>query len=364
MVAQSVYRLDAWELAARLSYQFWGTMPDYALRDAASSGKLLTDDGYLSEVDRLVSDPRATTTMRAFFEQWLWPLLELPPLDSRVADPVYRAFAGTNLPGPALRNHMIADVLDAAVWVTSHDGTLTDLFMNRLSFARDPDLASIYGVPIWNGTGDPPTLPASRVGLLTRAAFLSTGTVNSRPIMKGVFIRSTLLCDTLPPPPGDAANTPLLLMGNHTTREVIESITEVPGSACAACHRSLINPLGFASENFDGLGRERAQQVFYDATGAVAGNKAIDTTSTPFVTAGDPAVSHGMGELTPLILNSGKVSKCVAKRFFRFTFRRIESELDEGTIDALTQLVTDGKLVDLFKGVALRPEFKQRVITP
>jgi hypothetical protein len=363
-VSTNTYRLDSWELAARLSYHLWGTMPDAALRDAATSGKLLTDAGYAAEVARLMADPRADATLRTFFEQWLWPLLELPPLDSRATDPVFKAFAAANLPSSMLRTHMISEVLDVSLWVTSHGGGLGELLTNNLSFARDADLAAIYGVAPWSGQGDPPTLPASRVGLLTRAAFLATGTVNTRPIMKGVFIRTTLLCDTLPPPPPNAANTPIPPAANQTTREVVESITEQTGTVCAGCHKSFINPLGFASENFDSLGRERAQQTFFDDTGKAIGSKAVDTTSAPGVVFGDPAPSTGIGDVTNLIVKSGKVEPCLATRFFRFTFRRLEGAGDRDTIDALAQLAVKGTLTDLFKGVALRPEFKQRVVTP
>jgi hypothetical protein len=363
-VTANLYRLDAWELATRLSYHFWGTMPDAALRDAATSGTLLTDAGYAAEVARLMGDPRADATLRNFFQQWLWPLLELPPLDSRASDPVFKAFAAANLPGSALRTHMITEVLDASSWVTSHGGGVGELLTNKLSFARDADLAAIYGVTPWSGQGDPPALPASRVGLLTRAAFLSTGTVNTRPIMKGVFIRTTLLCDTLPPPPPNAANTPIPTAVNQTTREVIESITEQTGTVCAGCHKSFINPLGFASENFDSLGRERAQQAFFDDTGKPTGSKAVDTTSTPGVVLGDMAPSAGIGDVTALIAKSGKVEPCLATRLFRFAFRRLEGDGDRAAIDALAQLAAKGTLADLFEGVALRPEFKQRVITP
>ncbi|MDB4979526.1 MAG: Cellulose-binding domain protein [Myxococcales bacterium] len=364
LVAGTIYRLDAWELAARLSYHFWGTLPDAGLRDDARSGKLLTDAGYTAAVDRLMADPRADATLRSFFEQWLWPLLELPPLDSRSGDIVYQAFAGVNLPGPMLRPHMLADVLDAASWVTAHDGTIADLLTNRLSFAKDGDLASIYGLPPWNGQGTPPTLPPARVGLLTRAAFLSTGTINSRPVMKGVFIRTTLLCDPIPPPPPNAANTPIAASANQTTREVIESVTEATGTVCVGCHKSFINPLGFASESFDGLGRERAQQTFFDDGGKVTGQKAVDTTSVPGVTNGDRTASAGMADVTRLIVASGKVEACLASRVFRYAFRRLESDGDQATLDGLTRLARTGTLRDLFKGVALRAEFRQRVIAP
>jgi hypothetical protein len=363
-VAPNVYALDGWELAARLSYHFWGTMPDQALRDAAASGKLLTYDGYASEVDRLMADPRASAALRTFFEQWFWPLLDLPPLDGRPSDPVFKAFAGGDLPSASLRGHMLADVLDAATWVTAHGGGVAELLTNRLSFARDADLAAIYGVAPWDGAGTPPMLPASRVGLLTRAAFLSTGTANTRPIMKGVFIRQTLLCDVIPPPPPNAANTTITPSAGQTTRDVITSITEASGTPCRGCHATFINPLGFASESFDSLGRERAAQAFFDDTGKVTGSKAVDTASTPAVVSGDATPSTGIGDVTRLVVASGKVQACFATRLFRYAFRRLEGVGDGPAIDGLASLAAKGTLADVFKGVALRPEFRQRVIAP
>jgi hypothetical protein len=359
----STYRLDAWELASRLSYHFWGTMPDATLRSAAASGKLLTDDGYASEVNRLVADARADVTRRTFFQQWLWPLLELPALDSRASDPAFKAFAGTNLPGPTLKDHMVKDVLDAASWVTSHGGTVVDLLTNRQSFAKDADLAGIYGIAPWNGMGDPPMLPAERAGLLTRPAFLSTGTTGTRPIMKGVFIRETLLCDAIPPPPANAAATAIVITPAQTTRQTLVALTEASGTVCAGCHKALINPLGFASENFDGLGRARTQESFYDTTGKLVGTKPVDTSSVPGVVAGDPASSTGIADVTQLIAKSDKVQACLAAKYFRFAFRRIETAKDTDAITGLAQLAKTGTLGDLFMGVALRPEFKQRVIS-
>jgi len=363
-IAPDTYGLDAWELASRLSYHFWGTMPDAALRDAARSGALGTDEGYRAQVDRLFASAKTTDTLRTFFHQWLWPLLELPALDSRAGDPVYRAFAGADLPGPALRDHMVGDVLDAASWTLAHGGTLDDLLTNTQSFARDADLAAIYGVPPWDGVSDPPALPPERAGLLTRAAFLSTGTINTRPIMKGVFIRTTILCDNIPPPPPNAANTPIEVSTTETTREVIESITEQPGSACAGCHKPLINPLGFASESFDGLGRARTAQIFYDDTGKVVGEKAVDTTSVPAVLAGDATPSSGIGDVTRLVVESGKAARCLAQRYYRFAFRRIETDADEPVLDTLYAEIKKGSLAEAMKSVALRPEFKQRTVTP
>src|SRR5438477_8408598 len=104
--------------------------------------------------------------------------------------------------------------------------------------------------------------------------------------------------------------------------------------------------------------------MFFDDAGKPTGSKAIDTATTPGVVAGDTTTSTGMADVTRLIAASGKVERCLATKLFRYAFRRLEGDGDQPVIDGLAALAAKGKLGDLFKGVALRPEFKQRVITP
>ncbi len=360
-----IFALDAWELAARLSYHFWGTMPDAKLREAAKSGALLTAAGYAAEVDRLFADPRTETTFESFFTQWFWPLLELPALDSRLGDDTFKAFAGPNAPSGELRAKMVREVVQAATFVARNGGKVRDMLTNRQSFARDAELAAIYGVPAWNGVGIPPELPAERVGLLTRPAFLTTGTANTRPVMKGVFIRTTLLCDEVPPPPQDGMNVAINLSPTSSTRQVVEQITE-SNPACAGCHKSMINPLGFASEGFDALGRVRKTQTLFDTTGKVVGQANIDTSGIPAIRGNDTRVASGIGQVTEWLAESGRVEDCFAERYFRFTFRRIESTSgDRALVEVFAKAARDGRsLSDVMKATALRPEFKRRRILP
>jgi hypothetical protein len=197
-----VYELTAYELASRLSYQLWQTAPDDELLSAAADGSLLTSDGYGAEVERLISDAKARAALDEFFQDWA-KVEDLPALDAKNADPIFKAFAGSELPQPTLRAAMIDDVvgmLDYYTW-TQPSG-LSALLTSDKSFARDPALARIYGTTVWNGTAAPPSMPSGqRPGLFTRALFLSTGSANTRPIMKGVFLRRNVLCDPIPPPP-------------------------------------------------------------------------------------------------------------------------------------------------------------------
>src|SRR4029077_3642782 len=92
-----VYEVTPFELASRLSYQFWDTLPDETLWQAASDGSLLQPAVYQREVNRLYADPRTRPTMSRFVADWL-KTDELPALDTHDQDPIFRAFAGPDLP--------------------------------------------------------------------------------------------------------------------------------------------------------------------------------------------------------------------------------------------------------------------------
>jgi hypothetical protein len=352
--------LSAHELANKLAYHFWQTMPDEALSAAAESGALDTDAGWNAQIARLFADPKTTDALGQFAVEWLW-LDELAPLDGRKGDPVYDAFANGFVPTKELRQRMIDDVVEAFRHVVKKGGTFADFFRERGSFAATPDLAGLYGVSPWQG-GEPIETGPERVGLLTRPAFLATGSANTRPIMKGYFVRKALLCDDLPPPPNNAAAMMPQLRPDMTTREVVEQLTEAPGTACAGCHTTMINPLGFATENFDALGRHRAAQSLFDETGKKVGEKAVDTSSVPRVALDDTRASTGAAELTQILVDSGRVQACFARQYFRWTFVRIEDDRRDGC--ALRDLAEAAKgatsIGEVLSLVAKAPAFKKR----
>ncbi|MFO0550515.1 MAG: DUF1592 domain-containing protein [Polyangiaceae bacterium] len=355
-------KLGAYELASRLSYHFWQAPPDDELFDAARTGDLLTDAGYAKEVDRVFSSPKTREAVREFFREWL-ENTTLDELDSRVGMPVFDALRGDFTPGPELRERMIDEVADAALYYAFDDtqGTLAGFLESDRSFATTEDLAEIYGTPVWSG-GEPPTFPeGTRAGLITRAAFVATGSFNTRPIMKGVFIRKALLCDEIPDPPANAAANAPMLSDNQTTREVVETLTNT--GSCSGCHTTTINPLGFATENYDSLGRVRTEQVFYDEeTGAVLGSAPVDTTSVPRVDKGDDTESSGAADLTGLITASDKPYACFARHYFRFTFGRFEDlDRDGCALASVKDPIDDGApLAEALRSIALTPAFRER----
>lgn len=356
----NTYELGPYELASRLSYHFWDTMPDERLTDLAAANELQKDDVYLGEVERLWSDVQTHTTITEFFREWL-KLEEVPELDRNNDAQIFQAFAGENLPSPELRKASqdeILDLLDYFTW--DAPASVGELFLTQKSFTGSPELAALYGVEPWDRKGNPPTFSQSRPGILTRAAFLSTGTPNTRPIMRGYFIRKNVLCDEVPPPPGNAAASPPELSVDLTTREVVEGLTE--SGPCAECHQKYLNPLGFPFEGFDSLGRTRTEQVLFDADGTAHGAKPVDTRSIPQVVLGDDSPSEGTDDLMQLINDSGKVEACFARHYFRFSFGRWEGVVSDGCVleEMRRSLTETGSIADMLRAVALTPAFRSR----
>jgi hypothetical protein len=382
--------VSAYELANRLSYQFWETMPDAELWNAAKTGSLKTPAGLAQQVSRLLADPRARTTLDAFFYDWLkvsdlnvhgHDFFEEGAFQIFAGDPMVNKFNNDDWM-KALRASMVDDVLDLTRYYTwTKAGTFNDLLASNLSFARGPDLSRFYGVGAWDGSSEPPALPPDqRPGLLTRAALLTSGGVATRPIEKGAFIRKSMLCDAIPPPPGSVAAVTPPLDPKLSTRQVVERLTETPGTACAACHAGLINPLGYASENFDAIGRARTEEVLIalPAVGQrgakVAGKVPVDTRAIPQIVAGDMTPAAGMADVVKLMLKSGKAQTCFARNYFRFTFGRWEKDANDPDAPDAQGALADGCIIErlrktvasggslrtMFADVALAPEFQVR----
>lgn len=361
----ALFALNDYEIATRLAYQFWRSTPDDALMAAADRGELSTEDGYSAAVERVLADPRAEQGLERFAREWL-NLDSMRPLDSAVGTPIFDKFAGADKPTATLKEEMIQDVTDSLAYHAMKDeGTLAEWLESPYSFARSPELAAIYETPVWDGKGEPPRFPAGqRAGLITRAALLATGSANTRPIMKGILIRERLLCDHIPPPPPNAASALPDLSGDKTTRELVTAITEVPKSACAGCHTSQINPLGFATEGFDALGRVRTAQDLYDDNGNVIASKPVDSAVIPRVWSNDQTPAAGPQELTNQLIDSGKVEACFAREWLRYAEARNEDEKTDGCqLETLRSTLAEGEsLKEALRRFALMPQFRQRYL--
>jgi len=362
-IGDGLYELDPYGLASRLSYHFWGSMPDEGLFAAAADGSLLTESGYAAQVDRIYADERTRVTFEYFFFEWLELYKAGDPFGGVTSgNPQKMAFIEGYDVSPELRGNTVAEVLEMTEYYRQ-DGTFDDLFTSQVSFARTPDLAAIYEVPPWNGSEPLIEFPnGERKGLLGRAALLSAATVQSHPILRGVRIRENFMCDALGTPPANVNQDAEEAEGTMTTREQIESITS-PG-ACSGCHQ-FINGLGFPLESFDALGRYRTAEMVIGTEGDVS-MLPLEVGSTPFIDGlADSRSVSGAAELVDELLQSGKLQRCFAQHYVRFALG-LSADPDFGgdteTIDALgDELAAGVVLSEVFKRIAFLPAFKQRL---
>ena len=245
--------LSGYEIATRLSYALWDTMPDDALFAAAAAGTLATVEGVRGEASRMLADARAEDVVASFHYQ----LLEMHRFEdvtrSQTLFPEYT---------PALRQSMVAEAQRFVHHVIfEEDQGFARLMTAPYTFV-DADLAAVYGL---EGSYDDALErveldPAQRAGLLTQIGFLAAHSSSTDPdaIHRGVFVNHRILCAPLPAPPNVIPPLPPDETGMRTMRERIDQHTG-PGTCGSSCHGTMINPIGFAFEHYDALGRWRDQ---------------------------------------------------------------------------------------------------------
>jgi hypothetical protein len=361
----ATYELSAHELVTKLALQLWRTAPDAATLMVADQADLKAATGYEALVDRMLNDKRAEAGYRAFAAEWLDPnwVGQLNRLSTNAA---FKAFAGDNMPSATLNADMVNEVSDSLAYHTNHGDSIRDWFLSPYSFARTPELADIYGVAPWNGSAEPPRfVEEERAGLLTRAAFLANSSGGTRPVMKGVFIRERILCQSIGSPPAIAADALASAASpphGASTRQNVEAITSPSG--CAGCHAGTINPLGFASENFDALGRLRDAQPLYSDDGKVSGKAELDTSGVPRVCSSDSAPIKDVAEVAQRIADRGNLEACFARQYVRFALGRHEKDATDGCgLEAVRAgLMEGGDLRSAMRAFVMRPEFRRRYI--
>lgn len=254
-------RVDDWELASRLSYMLWGSMPDDALFEAARTGGLREPEPLRRQVARMIADPRIARFSEAFPSQWLQlHKVGLFPPDRRTF-PEYDRI---------LERSMIRETTSFFAEVFDRNLPLRELVRSDWTMLN-PRLAAFYGIPHPGGAdfakvGLRPE--DHRGGLLTHASILSLTSDGNRhrPIHRGVWIAETFYGAKIPPPPPNVEPLDLLRPDARKSTLRRELDVHATNASCAACHRK-IDPLGFAFEHYDAIGRWRESDRSSAATG-------------------------------------------------------------------------------------------------
>jgi len=355
-------RLGAYELAQRLSYNFWGSLPDQALFAAAAAGELDTPEGIRGQAERMLLDPRSTAMFADFVGQWLFTdHLGTIPKDA-TRHPSYTS----EIP-PLLKQELQLFVQTLA----RTGGDLNALFSADYGFLN-AKLAAFYGVPgVFGAELAQTTLPpaAQRVGLLTFAGLLSiegtvqgvslSGASRTYPIGRGRFIRERLACEGVPPPIAkattlagvpekiDALNLRFGGADNTPPRVFFEEVTS-SNPVCKTCH-TLLEPLGFVLERYgaDGLPR----QLDIDGTPVIAaGTYAASGSNSPELV-GDYA---SPAELAMALAQSPGVKNCLTNHWLQYSLGRTLTETDQqcfGDAAAKARPVATTPLRDIYLDV-------------
>lgn len=259
------WKVDGFELATRLSYFLWASMPDRALFQIADQGKLADSSVLRGQVERMLNDPRAETLSRHFAGQWLGfdDLRE-------AANPDTTRFPAFT---PSLRISMYRESVEFFSHLMNSGRPVTDLLDADYTFLN-AELAAHYGITGITGPAmQKVTLTdRQRGGVIGQASVLTSTSLPLRtsPVKRGKWILETLLGTPPPPPPQDAGVLPAddKTPDGLSFRAQLEKHRKV--ASCAACHEK-IDPLGFGLENFDAIGRWRMK----DANGKPVDSKAV-----------------------------------------------------------------------------------------
>ncbi len=321
--ATGLARLNGHELATRLSYLLWGTMPDAELMRAADAGELDTAAQLRAQAERLLEEPRA----RGLVQRFHTVLFGLEGLGNLQRSPVEF---------PGLPDGIGGLLLEETQRFVEHvvfegAGDLGSLLSSNETFLNQ-QLAELYGVP--GVTGPELRLvsmdPERRAGLLTHGSVINAHTpgIDSHPVLRGLLVRRVLLCDP-PPDPPDGINLSVPAQPGASTRQRFEQHRADP--LCAGCHRYM-DPIGFGFEHYDAAGRWRELDdgVPVDASGEVVGTDVAG----PF---------SGARELAERLAVSQDVADCYVSHWFAHGYGRRATPEDLCSREQLRQAFREGQ---------------------
>lgn len=332
-------------MASRLSYALWNTLPDADLLAAAADGSLTRDPAVLeAQVDRMIADPRSMEMLADLHDQLLKVELYINVAPDTVLFPDYDLDTV-----PVMQAEVRAYVRE----VIRTGGGVRQLLTSTRTFVN-PLLADIYGLPPVADTGElvPVDLdPSQRGGLLTLAGFLATQSDPdvSNPIRRGFFVNTFILCNQLPTPPAFVQPIPPAT-AEQTTRDRIDAATG-EGTCGQGCHSAVINPVGFAFEEYGPLGEFRTEER----------GMTVDASDTFFFEEGEKSYANAI-EFSRLASEGIQAHRCYTRNLFEYTFGRFpEADADKALVESvgLASQTEDLSTQQILRRLVLDPTFRQ-----
>lgn len=323
-IVEGAVKLDGYEVANRLSYTFWNTMPSEALFEAAEAGELDTAEGVREWAAQMFDDPRTRNQLEHFHFQ-AFEMREYADLDKDAElFPDWRRELGEDMQTAAER-FLVGEVFGG--------GGIREILTSTRAYVNQ-DLAPLYGLEAssFGEEFEAVELDRSRrAGFLTRLGFLTKNATLRQPdpIHRGVFVNLNVICRPLSAVP----NLPDDLMPTgDTNRERIDSITG-EGTCGERCHGNIINPIGFALENYDAIGQWRSEDNGYP----------VDAADTYVFEDGRPISFTNGVELSQKLAEAPEVHACYIRQLLEYLYGRDLVEEDQALVSELTsRSIEDG----------------------
>lgn len=334
--------LSQYEMAAKLSLWLKNTTPSDALLDSASS--LATADGAVAAAKTMLDDPAASQVMRSFHGQFL----HLDLFSSITKDNV----AGFN---PAIGPELTEASYLFFDKIFSKGLGVKDIFLSTSGFVG-PNMAAVYGGSVTAPSSGytEQALGDNRIGFFTQLPYLMYWARNGEPdsIHRGVTLNLDVFCATLGPPAIVLPTLPAKQPG-QTNRQVVDLTTSGCGQAC---HNAMINPIGFAFEHYDGMGRYRTTEK--DITGA---DLPIDSSGTYTFTDGAKSYKDA-AELMQVLASGTQVHTCYAKKMASYGLQRdvVDADMPLLTTLASTSMSSSGSVKQIILDLVKQDSFRTR----
>jgi hypothetical protein len=325
------------ELANRLSYFLWSSMPDAELMELAEQGKLSDPEVLWQQTQRMMQHEKARRMAVHFACQWLG-IRDFDQHDEKNEN-LYPDFA-------SMRSAMYEESIRFFEDMIRHNRSVLDLLAADYTFVNG-DLAKYYGFSTVSGDQwqrVEGVQQQGRGGVLGMATVLSkqSGASRTSPILRGNWVYETLLGQRLPRPPAGVPQLPDSLPEGLSARQLIEAHSSLP--ACAKCHER-IDPLGFALENFDAVGRLRTEEV--DTQTELPGGYAIE----------------GIKGLRDYLLTQRRddVLQQFNRKLLGYALGRSIQLSDQPLLDEMSARLgaNDGRWNEAVKLIVLSPQFRQ-----
>ena len=332
--------LNDYELASRLSYFLWSSMPDQTLFAAAADGSLEDETELRAQVDRMLSDPKAQALVDNFAGQWL----RIRSLEDHVPD--YASFPEWD---GALRDAMGQEAKLFFGEFLRGNVSMDELLLTDFTFLNDR-LAAHYGLPFdLGGQLERVDLDANdpRFGLLTLGSLLTvTSTpIRTSPVKRGVWILEQLLCSEPPPPPPGVEGLPEGDISSGSLRDRLELHRADP--TCASCH-NLMDPLGLGLENYDAIGSFRTEDDGFpvDASGQLIDGQGFTNAR----------------EMAALIQQDERFEHCIVEKLFTYALGRPVATSEQPFVEVIAEefAQSGSELPELIKLIVTSEPFRTR----